>query len=274
MSDWLIALLLGLLEGLTEFIPVSSTGHILLAGHFMGFESTGRAFEVLIQLGAILALLSVYARKLFEVGTRWPHDPEARNFIFGIAIAFVPAAVLGVLLHPIIKGVFFESPTLICVMLVLGGFALLGLDRMKREPRYSDASRFSLRTCLIIGLFQCLALIPGVSRSGATIAGGLLVGADKRSAAEFSFFLAMPTMAGAFVYDLYKNWGILDLNDAGIIIVGFIAAFFTAVLVVKFLLGFVARHGFTPFALWRIAVGSIGLIALYFTGDLGGMGSL
>ena len=205
------ALLLGLLEGLTEFIPVSSTGHILLAGHFLGFQSTGKAFEVLIQLGAILAILSVYFRRLWQMLLDLPHDRATRRFVLGILIAFLPAAIIGALAHDFIKTVLFESPRLICIMLIIGGVVLLWVDRMNAQaglPR--RRCDFPTRLYLQIGLFQCLALIPGTSRSGATIVGALLLGVDKRAAAEFSFFLAMPTMVGAFVFDLFKNRNVLS----------------------------------------------------------------
>lgn len=259
------AVILGLVEGLTEFIPVSSTGHILLLGHFLGFESNGKTFEVLIQLGAILAILSVYFTRLWHMVVAFPTDPKARRFLIGIVLAFLPAAVAGVLLHSYIKAVLFESPTLICIMLIVGGFILLLLDRMTLKPRYTDAYSYPLWLALAIGCFQTLALVPGVSRSGATIGGALLLGTDKRSAAEFSFFLALPTMAGAFTYDLYKNRSFLSVDDALIIGIGFVAAFIAAVIVVRSLLTFVTRHGFAPFAYWRIVVGSVGLLALFLT---------
>lgn len=258
------ALLLGLLEGLTEFLPVSSTGHLLLAGHFMGFESTGKTFEVLIQLGAILAILSVYFTRLWTLARALPHDAKARRFVLSILLAFLPAMVIGVLGYRFIKTVLFETPVLICIVLIVGGFVLMAIDRLKREPRYTDVMDFPPAMALKIGLVQCLAMIPGTSRSGATIAGALLLGSDKRSAAEFSFFLAMPTMAGAFAYDLYQNYSRLSADDFTIIAVGFVSAFVAAVFVVRTLLNFVSRHGFTLFAWWRIVVGTAGLIGLYF----------
>ncbi len=263
MSDWLAAIILGLVEGLTEFIPVSSTGHILLLGHFLGFESEGKTFEIVIQLGAILAIVSLYFRRLWALATRWPHDPAARHFIIGVVIAFLPAAFAGVFLYDFIKAVLFETPVVICVALIVGGVLLLLLDRMKRVPRYLDVNTYPMRVYGLIGLFQCLALVPGVSRSGATIAGGLLLGTDKRSAAEFTFFLALPTMGGAVAYDLFKSRNDLDFTDVGLIAVGFTVAFVTALFVVRFLLDFVSRHGFAPFAWWRIAIGSLGLILLW-----------
>jgi undecaprenyl-diphosphatase len=260
------ALLLGLLEGLTEFIPVSSTGHLLLAGHFMGFHSTGKAFEVLIQLGAILAILSVYFSRLLAIAAELPRSPRARRFVAGVLIAFLPAAVIGVLAHGFIKTVLFETPMVICVMLILGGLVLLWVDRHDFGVRHRDVMDFPLSFCLKIGLFQCLAMIPGTSRSGATIVGALLLGADKRSAAEFSFFLAMPTMAGAFTYDLYKNYEILSFDDFTTIAVGFIAAFVSAVFVVRHLLDYVSRRGYALFAWWRLLVGSAGLAGLLIVG--------
>lgn len=260
------ALLLGLLEGLTEFIPVSSTGHILLAGHFLGFKSTGKAFEVLIQLGAILAILSVYFGRLWKLLVDLPRDGRTQRFVLGVLVAFLPAAVVGALAHDFIKTVLFETPMLICVMLLLGGVVLLWVDRWALQPRYTDIMDYPLSLCLKIGLFQCLAMIPGTSRSGATIVGSLLMGADKRSAAEFSFFLAMPTMTGAFAYDLYKNRDILSAADLPVIAAGFVMAFVAAVVVVRFLLDYVSRHGYALFGWWRIAVGGVGLIALLMLG--------
>lgn len=168
------AALLGILEGLTEFIPVSSTGHILLAGHFMGFRSTGKAFEVLIQLGAILAILSVYFSRLWDMLVKLPSDRSTQIFVAGILIAFLPAAVVGATAHGFIKSVLFETPVLICIMLILGGFVLLWVDRREVAPKYTDAAHFPLSVYLRIGLFQTLAIVPGVSRSGSTIVGALL----------------------------------------------------------------------------------------------------
>ena len=256
------AILLGLLEGLTEFIPVSSTGHILLAGHFLGFESTGKAFEVLIQLGAILAILSVYFSRLWKMLVDLPSDPKTRRFVLGILLAFLPAAVIGALAHDFIKTVLFETPIVICVALIVGGVILLWADRWAKDPRYLDVTDYPMGVYLGIGLAQCLAMIPGTSRSGSTIVGALLMGADKRSAAEFSFFLAMPTMAGAFTLDLLKNYDVLSSSDLTIIAVGFVTSFIAAVFVVRSLLGYVANHGYALFGWWRLVVGTLGLIAL------------
>lgn len=265
MPAWQV-ILLGLLEGLTEFIPVSSTGHLILAGHFLGFASPKKVFEVLIQLGAILAILSVYAGKLWQMLCALRRDRQTQKFVLSILLAFLPAAVLGVLLHGIIKNVFFESPALVCWMLILGGIVLMFVDRMRLEPYYHDVTQLPPAQALKIGLCQCLAMVPGVSRSGATIVGAMLMGADKRTAAEFSFFLAMPTMAGAFAYDLYKNLADIDVATVNAIVLGFATAFVVGVIVVRFLLNFVSKHGFAPFAWWRIAVGCAGLAGLLWLG--------
>lgn len=258
----IVAAFLGLLEGLTEFIPVSSTGHILLAGHFLGFESAGKTFEVVIQLGAVLAILTLYSARLIAVFGAASSDPQARRFIWSVLLAFLPAVVIGVLAHGFIKEVLFETPVLIAVMLILGGIVLVFVDRVAPEPVHDDAMKLPIPMAIKIGFIQCLAMIPGVSRSGATIVGALMLGASKRAAAEFSFFLSMPTMAGAFAYDLYKNRDVLDTSAMGEIAIGFIMAFISAVLVVKWLLGYVSRHGYALFGWWRIIVGSIALVFL------------
>lgn len=262
MDNTIVAALLGLLEGLTEFIPVSSTGHVLLAGYFLGFESPGRAFEVLIQLGAIMAILGVYAGRLWSLFSSAPHDPQSRRFILAVLLAFLPAVVIGVMAHEIIKTVLFETPALIASMLVIGGIIILIVDRHAPTTRVSEAEDITLPMAVGIGFIQCLAMIPGVSRSGATIVGAMLMGVGKRAAAEFSFFLSMPTMAGAFAYDLLQNRDILDGQAIGNIAVGFVCAFISAVIVVKWLLGYVSRHGYALFGWWRIIVGSVVLLAL------------
>lgn len=263
--DTLIAALLGLLEGLTEFIPVSSTGHILLAGHFLGFDSPGRVFEVVIQLGAILAILGVYSGRLWRLFTSAPHDPRSRRFILAVLLAFLPAVVIGVLAHDLIKTVLFETPMLIAVMLVLGGIVLLFADRLARNPRYHAAEDLPLGVAIRIGFIQCLAMIPGVSRSGATIVGALALGADKRTAAEFSFYLSMPTMVGAFAYDLFQNRDIVDSAMLGNVVVGFVFAFLAAIAVVRWLLDFVSRRGYGVFAWWRIIIGALAIMGLLAT---------
>lgn len=258
----ILAALLGLLEGMTEFIPVSSTGHLLLAGHFLGFESKGKTFEVVIQLGAVLAIVVLYAAKLWSVLSSAHRDPASRRFVVAVLLAFLPAVVIGVLAHDLIKQVLFETPMLIAVMLILGGIVLLFVDRMAPAPVHDDATALPFRTALIIGLCQCVAMIPGVSRSGATIVGALMLGVSKRAAAEFSFFLSMPTMGAAVAYDLYKNRDVLDFGAWSEIAIGFAVAFLSGVIVVKWVLGYVSRHGFAIFGWWRIIVGMGALGAL------------
>jgi undecaprenyl-diphosphatase len=265
MNIWQ-TVLLGIIEGLTEFIPVSSTGHLLLTEHFLGIKPDKRLFEVLIQLGAVLALLTVYAARLMQMLVDLPREPGTRQFVLGIIIAFLPAAVIGVLLHKFIKEVLFETPLLICLTLIVGGIVLLFVDRLPLRPRVMAAAEVTPLTALMIGVCQCLAMIPGVSRSGATIVGGMLLGLSKRAAAEFSFFLAMPTMAGAFVYDLYKNIGDLNAGAVMSIALGFVVAFIAGAIVVRYLLEFVSRYGFAPFAWWRIIIGGLGLGAILVLG--------
>lgn len=256
------ALLLGLLEGATEFIPVSSTGHLVLASHFAGFESPNNTFQVVIQLGAVLAIVIAYTAKLAWVFGSAPRDPAARRFIGAVLLAFLPAALLGALLHDVIKDVLFETPRLIATMLILGGVALLLVDRLPLTPRHEEADRLPLRTAFAIGLCQCLALVPGVSRSGSTIVGALLLGVSKRAAAEFSFFLSLPTMGGAVAYDLYKSRDALNVDDLGLIALGFAMAFLSGLLVVRTLLDFVGRRGFAIFGWWRILVGGAAMLFL------------
>jgi undecaprenyl-diphosphatase len=261
--DIIKAIILGVVEGLTEFIPVSSTGHLLLMQRFFGFgdDDFGKSFAVLIQFGAILALLSIYSMRLWQLFIGMFNNPQARRFILGVLIAFLPAAVVGALAYKLIKEVLFD-PWIVCISLIVGGAILFWVDRLDLKPRYRDVTTFSLPTYLIIGIAQCASMIPGVSRSAATIVSAMLLGADRRAAAEFSFWLAMPTMAGAFAYDLYKDHGHLSQSNLVIIAVGFIVSFIAAWFVVKTFLGYVSRNGFTLFVWWRIVVGALGLIAL------------
>ena len=267
--DFLKAVLLGMVEGLTEFIPVSSTGHLLLLEHFFGFSDSafGKTFVVLIQLGAVLAILSVYSVRLWHIALALPLDPAARRFVLGVLVAFLPAAVVGSIAHGFIKEVLFNV-RIVCSMLIIGGLILLWVDRMNLKPRYHDATQFSLSMYLAIGVFQCFAMIPGVSRSGATIGSGMLFGADKRSAAEFSFYLAIPTMDGAFSYDLYKNWSQLNGSNTLIVGAGFAVSFVCGWFVVRTLLDYVSRQGFPLFAWWRIIVGVLGLLGLTLFSNL------
>ena len=267
LLDIFKAAFLGIVEGLTEYIPVSSTGHLLLLEHFFGFgdDDFGNTFAVLIQLGAILALLTIYFTRLKDIAIGMTSDPDARRFVLGVLIAFLPAAIVGALLHSFIKGVLF-NPWIVCFSLIAGAAALLYVDSLNLKPRYYDATGFSLPMYLGIGFCQCLAMVPGVSRSGATIVSAMLLGADRRAATEFSFYLAMPTMAGAFAYDLYKNGAQMSSANILLVSIGFITSFAAGWFVVKRLLDYVSGHGFNLFAWWRVAVGTLVLIGLAIVG--------
>lgn len=262
MQSTVTAALLGLLEGLTEFLPVSSTGHLLLAGHFLGFRSAGRTFEVVIQLGAILALFTVYSGILTRLVLRARHEDAARRALVSLLLAFLPAVFVGLVAHGFVKEVLFETPMLIALMLIVGGVILLVIDRIAPQPVHHDALSLPFGKSLAIGFFQVLALVPGVSRSGATIVGALMLGVEKRAAAEFSFLLSLPTMGAAVAYDLFKNRDVLDFGAVWEIAVGFAVAFVTAILVVRWVLSFISRNGYALFGWWRIIVGSLALGAL------------
>jgi undecaprenyl-diphosphatase len=263
LYDVLKAAFLGIVEGLTEYIPVSSTGHLLLIEHFFGFDDKdfGNSFAILIQLGAILALLSIYFTRLWALATGFFTNPEARRFVIGVLIAFLPAAVIGAAAGSVIKFYLF-NPWVVCFTLILGGAVLLLVDRLDLQVRYDDATRFTLPMYFGIGVCQCLAMIPGVSRSGATIVSAMLFGADRRSAAEFSFWLAMPTMVGAFAYEFYKSGAHMSGNNTIIVAIGFAVSFIFGWIVVKTFLDYVSRHGFGLFVWWRVGVGVLGLIGL------------
>jgi len=254
--------ILGVLEGLTEFLPVSSTGHMLLADHFFGIENRGGVFEVVIQLGAILAVVVVYFERLWKAVITLPTHKESRLFALSIITAFLPAAVIGAALHGFIKRVLFASPALIAWVLILGGIIILVVERLPKKETHTDPEKLPLKASLGIGLYQCAAMIPGVSRSGATIIGGMLLGVSRKAAAEFSFFLSIPTMVAATGYDLYKNLDVLNGEDLQTIGLGFVIAFFSALIVVKSFIGFIARFGLVPFAWYRIVGGTAVLIAL------------
>ena len=264
MSDWLNAVILGVVEGLTEFLPVSSTAHLLLTEKLLGLSGPQwDAFTVLIQLGAILAVVALYFEKLLKAVLTLHSDPNSRRFALSVLIAFLPAAVIGFALHKLITGGFFENVKLICSALIIGGVGLFVIDRYAPRARHFDATRYPAATSLGIGLFQCLAIIPGMSRSGSTIFGAMLLRCDKRSAAEFSFFVAIPTMVGAFAYDLVKQRHEIAAAHAwGLIAVGFVVSFVVALVVVKGFIGFIGRYGLAPFTIWRVLVGVAGLIAL------------
>jgi undecaprenyl-diphosphatase len=253
--DTLSALILGVVEGLTEFLPVSSTGHLILVGDLLGFQSDlGKLFEVVIQLGAILAVLLVSIRRLLGVALGLASSAGARRFAIACIVAVIPAGILGFLLHDFIKNVLF-SPWVVVVSLVIGGFVILAVERLAPAPRVGAIEEMSFMTALGIGLCQCLSLVPGVSRAGATILGGVALGVDRRVATEFSFYLAIPVMLGATLLDLIKNKSALDGNGMALIGIGFVTAFIVALVIVRGLIGFVGRHGFKPFAYYRIVIG-------------------
>jgi undecaprenyl-diphosphatase len=263
--DLIKAAVLGIVEGLTEYLPVSSTGHLLLLEHVFGWgdDDFGKSFAILIQLGAILALLTIYFGRIWaltkEMFTQW----AAARFVIGVLLAFLPAAIVGALAYHVIKSYLFDV-RIVCISLIVGGFVLLWVDRLNLKARYHEATGFPLPMYLGIGIIQCISMVPGVSRAGATIVGAMLFGADRRSAAEFSFWLAMPTMVGAFAYEIYKSRGELALGgNVAVTAVGFAFSFIFGWIVVKTFLGYVQRHSFALFAWWRILLGAGGLTALY-----------
>lgn len=263
MSEWLIAILLGIIEGLTEFLPVSSTGHLILAGEVIGFtDNSSVAFKIAIQLGAILAVLLVYWQRFWLVSTglfKMEQGPVA--FTRNILLGFAPALVIGVLAYDAIRAAM-QTPQIVAIALIVGGVVILVLERIVKQVRFHSVEAIPFGTALSIGLVQCTAMIPGVSRSGATIMGGLMMGVERKTAAEFSFFLAVPTMMAATVYALWKDRALLTTDDVGMIAIGFIAAFLVALVVVKAFVAIVGKYGFAPFAYYRIVIGTAALIWL------------
>jgi len=259
MHDVIHAILLGIVEGFTEFLPVSSTAHLLVSEKLLGLSGDRwEAFTIVIQLGAILSVVAVYWRKIWDVTIGLPSDPGARKFAAGVVIAFLPSAVLGATLIKFINS-HLLNPTIampvIATSWIAGGLIILVFERMVPKPRFADADALPLMKCLQIGFCQCLALLPGVSRSGATILGGELLGVERKAAAEFTFYLAVPTMLGAAVFELYKKWDLLSASDEKIIAVGFVVSFLVALVVVKTFIAFIGRYGLKPFGWYRIATG-------------------
>jgi undecaprenyl-diphosphatase len=266
MQDFINAILLGIVEGLTEFLPVSSTAHLLIAERLLGLEGPRwEAFTIVIQLGAILAVVAVYWRKFRDVVIGLPREDDARRFTLSVIVAFLPAAVIGVVAIKFINAVLLR-PTLvmpvIATTLMLGGIIILVFERLAPKPRYLDGDRLPLAKALQIGLCQVLAIVPGVSRSGATILGGELLGVDRRAAALFTFYLAVPTMFGAAVFELYKKWHELSASDAPTIALGFAVSFAVAYFVVRAFIDFVGAYGLKPFGWYRIAAGAAIFAAL------------
>ena len=266
MGDIGNAILLGFIEGLTEFLPVSSTAHLLLFQDMLGFNPPGEVFPIVIQLGAILSVVAVYWGKFWRVLIGLPSDPAARQFAVGVIVAFLPAAVIGAALHGFIKNVLFApdiAPYVISGTLIVGGIVILLFERIAPAPRYRDGDHLPLFKCLQIGFCQVLAIIPGVSRSGATILGGELLGVERKAAAEFTFYLAVPTMLGASVFDIYENRAVLTLDAEVVIAVGFVVSFLVALGVVTTFIGFVGRYGLKPFGWYRILAGLAILAVMY-----------
>lgn len=255
------AIALGIVEGLTEFLPISSTGHLIIAGDLLNFTGErAKTFEIFIQLGSILGVMWHYRTRIGSLLAGLNRAP-AQRFAINIAIAFMPAAVLGLMLHSYIKAHLF-NPLTVAGALIVGGVLILIIERIPRPVRVADVNDLTPLDALKVGLAQTLALFPGVSRSGATIMGGLVAGLSRTAATEFSFFLAMPTMLAATVYDLYKNRGLLDAGDVPVFAAGFVTAFIMALIVVRLFLAFVTHHDFRPFAYYRIVFGFA--VLLYF----------
>jgi undecaprenyl-diphosphatase len=270
MTDILNAIWLGVVEGLTEFLPVSSTAHLLVTENFLGLDKEQwEAFTVVIQLGAVLAVAAVYWRKIWDVLTGlFSGDAKARHFALAVIVAFLPSAVLGVLVIKFINAVLLDPvramPVIACTWIV-GGLLILVFERIAPAPRYTDPDTLPLSKAFQIGLCQCLSLIPGVSRSGATILGGELLGVERKAAAAFTFYLALPTMLGASVFELYKKHAALTSANLELIAVGFVVSFIVGYIVVKTFIAFIGRYGLKPFGWYRVAAG-IALIAVLMLG--------
>jgi len=262
---WISAVLLGLVEGLTEFIPVSSTGHLVLAADFFNAPTPpGRVFEIVIQLGAILAVCVIYWNRLWSKAFGFFRNKADRYFVYSVLAAFGPAVILGLAIGDYVDELFFR-PSVIAAALILGGFVIIAVERMHLQVKFDEAESIKPLTALKIGAVQCLAFIPGVSRSGASIIGARLMGVGQKAAAEFSFFVAIPTMIGATAYDLYKSRDQLSTDGATMIAIGFVVSFLSALAIIKPFLGFVSRRGLVPFAWYRIVLG-VFIIALLAMG--------
>ncbi|MBI3526038.1 MAG: undecaprenyl-diphosphate phosphatase [Betaproteobacteria bacterium] len=257
ITPLLHALILGIVEGLTEFLPVSSTGHLILAGDLLHFnDEKGKVFEIVIQFGAILAVAWEYRVKISRVVMGLRHERQAQRFALNLAIAFVPLAVLGLLFHKAITATLFK-PLPVALAFIVGGFFILWAERRQHRIRVATVDELNAIDALKLGLAQTLALIPGTSRSGATIIGGLFFGLSRQAATEFSFFLAIPTLTAATFYELYKERALFSVDDLGMFGVGFAAAFVSAFICVRWLLRYISQHDFVPFAWYRIAFGLV-----------------
>lgn len=266
------AFFLGIVEGITEFLPISSTGHLIIVGKWIEFSSTeGKAFEVVIQLGSILAVMWIFRQRIYKlIGGTLSRDPVEMAFMRNLIIAFLPSAVIGFFFIKLIKSLF--EPSTVAITLVLGGFIMLWVERVRPTgqpgptPTATSLETISWKQALIVGFAQCLAMVPGTSRSGSTIIGGMLAGIERKTATEFSFFLAMPTMLAAATYDMYKNASLITNTDMLAIAVGFISAFISALLIVRAVLAFISNHTYRAFGWYRIALGLIVGLWLYRLG--------
>jgi undecaprenyl-diphosphatase len=270
MNDIVTSIILGIVEGITEFLPVSSTAHLLVAERLLALPpEKWEVFTVVIQLGAILAVLAVFWKRLWDAVIGLPTSPQARRFALSVLIAFIPSVFAGVLLKKWIDKVLMDpgvAMPVIAASWIIGGLLILGLERLAPKPRYHDAEKLPMTTALYIGFFQILAvLFPGTSRSGATILGGELIGVERGAAALFTFYLAVPTMFGATVYDLWKNRHALSGGQATDIGIGFVVAFIVALFVVRGFIAFIARYGLKPFGWYRVAAGLVLAAVIFMT---------
>lgn len=262
------AAIMGVVEGLTEFLPISSTGHLILAGALLGFDDDkAKVFDIAIQTGAIFAVILVYWQKIRDTAVALPTSAKARQFVINVLIAFVPAVVLGLLFGKAIKANLF-TPVVVASTFIIGGFIILwaegwGRKRAPVRPRVESVDDMTTLDAVKVGLVQCLAMIPGTSRSGATIIGGMLLGLSRRAATDFSFFLAMPTLIGAGAYSLYKDRALLSMADLPMFGVGLVFSFLSAWLCVRWLLRYISTHSFVPFAWYRIVFGVVVLVTAW-----------
>jgi undecaprenyl-diphosphatase len=257
LTTVLQAAFLGVIEGITEFLPISSTGHLILVEDLLGFQGpAGKTFEIVIQLGAILSVVWLYRARLIDIVRKIFRSSRAQHYTRNILFAFFPSVIVGAAAYKFIKSVLF-TPWVVSVALIVGGIAILVIERAVKAPKYTVIEDVPAGRALGIGLFQCVSMIPGTSRAAATILGALIVGMTRQAAAEFSFILAIPTMLAASVYDIYKNRDTLSLDGIGLIAVGFVVAFIVALIVVRWMIGFISRHGFAPFAYYRIVLGLV-----------------
>jgi undecaprenyl-diphosphatase len=264
LSLLLTALVLGIVEGLTEFLPISSTGHLIVLGDLLGYnDDASKVFKIVIQLGAILAVCWDYRERLLHVAGSLATERSSQRFVGLLFVGFLPAAVLGLMFHSTIKGLLF-NPITVATALVIGGVVILYVEKRAYHPRIHEVDAMRWSDALKVGFAQAVAMIPGTSRSGATIMGGLIFGLSRKTAAEFSFFLAIPTMFAATVYDLYKNWALLRLEDLPVFAVGFVASFVAAMWAVRGFIKFISNHTFVGFAWYRIVFGLVVLATWYF----------